>query len=236
MASPNREHGILNQARRFIQDAGSYLTCCRGVSQDGKRIDNQSDPDFIAVACETTKASRSAIDQSPPRSAKISKKTTYNHSSIPICTLMQRYISGESLRKIAQEEHRDRATISKIVKCPEVVEYIEVLRGKFYGALEIAMDALLDELRNPNSKTRGGLAYEMLKSGGVIPNRSQTVGLELKTQEPEPESEQAAIKRIAVALVQGAIERHRYFGLPLEEADEIEATLHSQGKGENGHE
>jgi hypothetical protein len=53
---------------------------------------------------------------------------------------MQRYISGVSLREIALEEHRDRATISKIVKGPEVVEYIEVLREKFYGALEIAMD------------------------------------------------------------------------------------------------
>jgi len=141
---------------------------------------------------------------------------------------MQRYISGQSLRKIAQEEHRDRATISKIVKGPEVTAYIEALRGKFYGALEIAMAALLDELRNPNSKTRGWLAYEMLKDGGVIPNRSQTVGLELKTPEPEPDTEQAAIKKIAVALVQGAIERHRFFGLPLPEADEVEQSLPSE--------
>src|SRR5579864_3924359 len=57
--------------------------------------------------------------------------------------IMQRYISGESLRKIALEEHRDRATITRIVRGPEVAEYIEVLRGKFYGALEIAMDTLL---------------------------------------------------------------------------------------------
>ena len=149
---------------------------------------------------------------------------------------MQRYISGESLRKIAQAEHRDRATISKIVKSPEVAEYIESLREKFYGALEIAMDSLLDELRNPDSKTRGWLAYEMLKDGGVVPNRNQTMESESRTPEPEPESEQAAIKRIAVALVQGAIERHRYFGLPLEEADEAEEALNQKAKGENGHE
>jgi hypothetical protein len=146
---------------------------------------------------------------------------------------MQRYISGESLRKIAQEEHRDRATISKIVKSPEVAEYIEVLREKFYGSLEIAMDSLLDELRNPNSKTRGWLAFEMLKASGVVPNRNQMMELESRTPEPEPESEQAAIKRIAVALVQGAIERHRFFGLPLPEADEVEQSLLAKAK-ENG--
>jgi 5'-3' exonuclease len=74
----------------------------------------------------------------------------------------------------------------------------------------------------------------MLKDGGVVPNRNQIVELESRT-EPEPDSEQAAIKRIAVALVQGAIERHRYFGLPLEEADECEEALNQKAKGKNGH-
>jgi hypothetical protein len=146
--------------------------------------------------------------------------------------IMQRYISGESLRKIALAEHRDRATISKIVKSPEVAEYIEVLREKFYGALEIAMDALLDELRNPNSKTRGWLAFEMLKSGGVIPENDQKVKLELPVQQPDPDTEQAGIKKIAVALVEGAIERHRFFGLPLPEADEVEQSLLAKGERE----
>jgi hypothetical protein len=59
----------------------------------------------------------------------------------------------------------------------------------------------------------------------VIPNRSQAMGLELKTPEPEPESEQAAIKRIAIALVEGAIERHRFFGIPLPEADAVEEEM-----------
>jgi hypothetical protein len=60
-----------------------------------------------------------------------------------------------------------------VAKSPEVASYIEALREKFYGALEIAMDALLNDLRNPNSKTRAGLAYEMLKSGGVIPSERE---------------------------------------------------------------
>jgi hypothetical protein len=170
------------------------------------------------------------VHQYQPRSTKNPRTIVPPPQSARI---MQRYISGESLRKIAQEEHRDRATISKIVKGPEVAAYIEALRGKFYGALEIAMDSLLDELQNPNSRTRGWLAFEMLKDGGVIPKRSQTVGLELKTPESEPEGEEASIRRIATALVKGAIERHRFYGLPLPEADEVEQSLLAQAK-ENG--
>jgi hypothetical protein len=96
--------------------------------------------------------------------------------------------------------------------------------------MEIAMETLLEELKNPNSKTRGWLAFEMLQAGGVIPENDQKVKLELPLQQPEPDSEQAAIKRIAVALVQGAIERHRFFGLPLPEADEVEQSLLQKAK------
>jgi hypothetical protein len=167
------------------------------------------------------------VHQDQPRSAKNPRTIIPPPQSARI---MQRYISGESLRKIAQEEHRDRATISKIVKGPEVHQYIEELRARFFGAMEIAMETLLEELKNPNSKTRGWLAFEALKASGVIPEKDQKVKLELPVQEPEPDSEQAAIKRIAAALVQGAIERHKSFGLPLPEADEVEQSLLAKAK------
>ena len=141
---------------------------------------------------------------------------------------MQRYISGESLRKIALEEHRDRATVAKIVKGPEVAEYIEALREKFYGAMEIAMDSLLDELQNPNSKTRGWLSFEMLKAGGVIPHPSHAAELESQRKQLDPDSEDAAVEKIAVAIVKSAIERHRAFGIPLPEADEMEQKMRAE--------
>jgi hypothetical protein len=115
------------------------------------------------------------VHQDRPRSTKNPRTIIPPPQSARI---VQRYICGESLRKIARAEHRDRGTVAKIVRGPEVAEYIEVLRGKFYGALEIAMDTLLNELQNPSSKTRGGLACEMLKSSGVVPNRNQTMDLE----------------------------------------------------------
>jgi hypothetical protein len=179
-------------------------------------------------------AHRSTSHQDQPRSAKNPRTIIPPPQSARI---MQRYISGESLRKIAQAEHRDRATVAKIVRGPEVHRYIGELRARFVGAMEIAMETLLEELRNPDSKTRGWLAFEMLRAGTVIPNRNQTMELESRTPEPEANGEQAAIKKIAVALVEGAIERHRFFGLPLPEADEAERAILAKEKGgRNGHE
>src|SRR5882724_3448869 len=110
------------------------------------------------------------VHRDQPRSAKNPRTIVPPPQSARI---VERFITGQSIREIAREEKRDRATVTKIVKGPEIQSYIQALRGKFYGALETAMDALLDELRNPNSRTRGWLAYEMLRDGGVIPKRSQ---------------------------------------------------------------
>ena len=110
-------------------------------------------------------------------------------------------------------------------------QYTEGLREKWYGAMEEFLLAAIEYAKN--AKDGGWLAYEMLKDATIIPSKSQTMELALKAQQPEPESEQAAIKRIAVALVQGAIERHRFFGLPLPEADEVEQSLLAKAK-ENG--
>src|SRR6266699_4330105 len=59
------EHGILNQVRRFIQDAGSHINVFGGVSQDGQRIDNlyHADPDS---ADATSIASRSSAPMPGP--------------------------------------------------------------------------------------------------------------------------------------------------------------------------
>jgi hypothetical protein len=147
--------------------------------------------------------------------------------------IVGRFIAGESVRSIARAENRDRATVAKIVRGPEVHQYIGELRARFFGAMEIAMETLLEELNNPDTKTRGWLAFEMLKDGGVVPNRNQTMELESQPKQPGPESEDAAIQKIAVQIVKGAIEKHRFFGIPLPEADEAEQSLLAEAK-ENG--
>jgi hypothetical protein len=134
------------------------------------------------------------------------------------------------------QNHRPCTVKNKQVLAPPH-QYIEGLRARFFGALEIAMDSLLDELRNPNSKTRGWLSFEMLKAGSVIPENDQKVKLELPVQQPDPDTERAGIKRIAIAMLENAIEKHRFYGLPLPEADEVEQSLLGKEKGaRNGHE
>jgi hypothetical protein len=132
---------------------------------------------------------------------------------------MERFISGQSLRKITREEHRDRATISKIVKSPEVASYIAVLRGKFYGTLEIALDSLLDELRNPNSKTRGWLAFEALKGGGVVPSERERE-LFAARRSMEPANHDDGVKRIMAGLIEGIVARAAAFDMPVPELEE----------------
>ena len=75
------------------------------------------------------------VHQYPPRSAKNPRTIVPPPQSARI---VERFITGQSIREIAREERRDRATVTKIVKGPEIQSYIQALREKFYGALETA--------------------------------------------------------------------------------------------------
>jgi len=161
------------------------------------------------------------VHQDQPRSAKKLRTIIPAPQSTRI---VGRFIAGESVRSIARAENRDRATVARIVAGSEIRQYIDELRGRFFGALECAMETLLEELKNPVSKTRGALALEMLKHGGVVPNRNHMLNLESQSNQPE-ESEDAAIERIAIQIVKGAIHKHKAFGIPLPEADEAEQAL-----------
>ena len=162
-------------------------------------------------------AHRSAgVHQDQPRSAKKPRTIVPPPQSVRI---MQRYISGESLRKIAQEEHRDRATISKIVRGPEVHQYIEELRARFFGAMEIAMETLLEELRDPDSRTRGGLAFEILKHGGVVPSERERELLAAR-RSMEPANHDDGVKRIMASLIEGIVARAAAFDMPVPELEE----------------
>jgi hypothetical protein len=92
---------------------------------------------------------------------------------------------------IRKRTHRE--TVAKIVKEEDVLEHVKNLRARFYGGLEEALQSTFDYIRN--SKDGGKLAYEMLKDAAVIPNNCQKVDLELQAKQPDPESEQAAIKK-----------------------------------------
>ncbi len=130
-----------------------------------------------------------------------------------------KYMAGKKLREIAREEQIDRTSVAKIVREPDVAKHVQDLREKFYGRLEEALEAAFDYVKN--GKEGGRLAYQMMMDSGIVRGSDK-----LDVAAPiEVETEESAVKRIAVALVQGAIERHKSFGLPLPEADEVEEEL-----------
>jgi hypothetical protein len=80
----------------------------------------------------STKKPRTIVP--PPQSARIT----------------QRYINGESIRQIARDEKRDRATVTKIVRSVEMQLFVQKMREKFYG---LAFDAMTLSSTPCNNKT-----------------------------------------------------------------------------------
>jgi transposase len=60
---------------------------------------------------------------------------------------MQRYVGGESIRQIAREEQRDRATVTKIVRSDEMNTVVQKMRERYYGLASAAADAIEHTLR-----------------------------------------------------------------------------------------
>ena len=84
--------------------------------------------------------------------------------------IANRFIGGESIRKIAREEHRDRETVKTIVQGPYVQEYILMLRTKFFDVGADAVDAVQHQLRDGKD---GRLGLEVLRDVGVVPTKRE---------------------------------------------------------------
>jgi hypothetical protein len=173
----------------------------------------------------TTKCERVSRNREVPRK-KYSREGT---TSIPFPQrerIKQQFVAGKNISQIAKTEKRHWTTVAKIVKEQDVQEYVEDLRAHFYGALENVLIAVMQYVKN--GKDGGLLGYRMLVDAGVIPRKDgkdQPAREMQKPAEAHPDSEQARITMIATEMVRRAIERHRFFGIPLPEADEVEESI-----------
>jgi 1,4-dihydroxy-2-naphthoyl-CoA synthase len=77
------------------------------------------------------------------------------------------YLLGKSIRQIAREQHRDPATVSKIVKSREMEKIVLDMREKFFG--ELLPRALQSVQFALEEETDGRLGYQVLKDSGAIP-------------------------------------------------------------------
>ena len=84
--------------------------------------------------------------------------------------IASRFISGESIRKISREEHRDRETVKNIVQGPDMQEVILLLRAKIFGVGADAVDAVQHQLKEGKD---GRLGLEILRDVGAVPTKRE---------------------------------------------------------------
>ena len=139
--------------------------------------------------------------------------------------IMQRYVSGDSIREIAREEGRDRATVTKIVRSDEMNAVVQKMRERYYALGFDALDAVQHTLR---VRKDGGLGRQVLTDIGVIPSAEEiyAVASQLDKATLTPfeiavaEDEDGRINRVAYGMACAMEESARCFGTFLPTADE----------------
>jgi hypothetical protein len=134
--------------------------------------------------------------------------------------IQQRYLDGESIDRIARETGHTWRTISKIVRVKRLNQHIEMLREKLYGQMDEILLACVIQAKIGD----GTLAYRLLVDAGVIPQLGKKT-VDMNVSKVPPESEDDIVHDIARELIEGAVERHKFFNMPLPEFDEIEDRL-----------
>ena len=99
-----------------------------------------------------TKKPRTSVP--PPQSARIA----------------QRFISGQSIRRIAREENRDRETVRRITQCDDIQQYVSLLRAHFFDVGADAIDAVQHQLKEGKD---GRLGLEILRDVGAVPSKRE---------------------------------------------------------------
>jgi len=130
------------------------------------------------------------------------------------------YLLGKSIRQIAREQHRDPATVSRIVKSAQMDRMVLDMKQKFFGKL--LPKALQSVQFVLEEETDGRLGYQVLKDSGVIPNEEETLAEHVSGREAAGQNQEnkPGVKRYLPALTDIAYERTKAFNQPLFDPDE----------------
>jgi hypothetical protein len=162
-----------------------------------------------------------AIRQNPSNSTKKSRITIPQPQATRI---VQRFIAGDSIRKIAREENRDPKTVAKVVRTQEVAEYIRKTRERFYGLAEDALNAVQQALREGDAR----LGYQLLKDIGAVPT-AEDISLQ-RMRQPRPTTEADRVKLEMWKLLAGACERAEMYGHPKPCLEDFKTPLRLTGR------
>jgi len=138
---------------------------------------------------------------------------------------MQRYVAGDSIREIARQEQRDRATVTKIVRSDEMNTVVQKMRERYYALGFDALDAVQHTLR---VRKDGALGRQVLTDIGVIPSSEERYAIASQPDRATltpfeiavAEDENGQINRIAYGMACAIEESARCFGTPLPTAEE----------------
>ena len=142
--------------------------------------------------------------------------------------IIEQYIGGKSIRQIAREEQRDRATVTKIVRSDEMQGFVQKMRERLYGFAFDAMNSVEHSLKQQNDPR---LAYRMLSDIGIVPSTGERYSI--ATQPPSigkstmtplelamAKDEDGRINRAAYGAACVIEESARVFGTELPTAEE----------------
>ncbi len=126
--------------------------------------------------------------------------------------IIEKYMQGMSIRRIAEEEDRARQTVTKVVRAPEVQSYIEKLREEVIALGDEMVKSVRFALRH---ELDGQLAHEMLKDIGVLQHGAQ---MQWNSQcQPSEEQSANGTEEWTMKLDLMALEKSRVFGTRLPE-------------------
>lgn len=169
------------------------------------------------------KANHESTSESSANQLKPAKQTRNRVPPLQRERILQKHVPGKSISAISQEENRNRETVSKIVRGPEMQEYVRAMRERFFG---LSLDAIAAVRHSMTQQKDGRLGFNLLASIGVVPTQEEKQLLTAPGPEPESD-EDAEVKRIMAGLIEIIIERAKIFG---HREPEIEAELKKSRK------
>ena len=107
--------------------------------------------------------------------------------------ILQRHVSGESIREISRAEHRSRECVTRVVKSDEIQGLVIRMRAEVYGLADDAIRAVRHSLQQQKD---GRIGYRLLMDIGAIPPPGEAEANSFQARQPDPE-ELTLFERVA---------------------------------------
>jgi hypothetical protein len=121
--------------------------------------------------------------------------------------IIQMSASGSTIKQISGKVKRNRETVSRIIRGPEMQGFVLEMRERFFGLAPHAIGAIKHALTN---RRDGRLALQLLASIGVTLSEQERTTLTAPREIPN--SDDHRVKKIMGDLIESSIERAKIFG------------------------